>query len=291
MDILTAYQEQFHLHVREARPASDSNSSQVFLLVLSQGERAVLKIPFHNAKYQREKTALALLEGKLSVPKILDCFDGDDRLGGALLLTFLEGQAPTSSLNPDTAFQIGAALGTIHSVPLKKYGELDVEGPVDPPAVYIEEQLHAFERSCGFCAQVMDPKLVERCRQIVIEHFASTPCPTAPCMIHADFRLGNILARENGQVGIIDFEVANGSIPERDFSLLRQELFLHNPQAEQEFWKGYRTVRALPDLDAIPFYTFLTAFHRIGWCVKRNKTTEPFYAEFRRQVAEYVSLR
>lgn len=65
---------------------------------------------------------------------------------------------------------------------------------------------------------------------------------------------------------------------------------------KESFLNGYKTIRKLPDLDnTLPFYEFLTAFSRIGWCIKRKKTNEHFYFEFNNQIdgiiEKYLSLR
>lgn len=47
----------------------------------------------------------------------------------------------------------------------------------------------------------------------------------------------------------------------------------------------YKTIRKLPDIEkTLQFYDFFTAFSRIAWCVKRNKTNEKYYFEFSEQI-------
>lgn len=47
--------------------------------------------------------------------------------------------------------------------------------------------------------------------------------------------------------------------------------------------------------NTLSFYEFLTAFSRIGWCIKREKTNEHFYFEFNNQIdgilEKYLTLR
>ena len=58
---------------------------------------------------------------------------------------------------------------------------------------------------------------------------------------------------------------------------------------KESFFNGYKTIRELPNLEStLPFYEFLTAFSRIGWCIKRKKTNEYFYFEFNNQINEII---
>lgn len=86
-------------------------------------------------------------------------------------------------------------------------------------------------------------------------------------------------------VGIIDFEVAHGGSADSDFSLISNEVWNHFKGTKESFLQGYKTIRKLPDIEkALPFYELYAAFTRVGWCVRRNKTDEPFYLEYNNQI-------
>ncbi|GKU24125.1 hypothetical protein CFB3_23380 [Clostridium folliculivorans] len=70
---------------------------------------------------------------------------------------------------------------------------------------------------------------------------------------------------------------------------LECEVFNVYAGTRESFSEGYKSIRKLPDLDnTLPFYKFLTAFTRIGWCVKRSKTNENFYFEFNNQIGRII---
>jgi aminoglycoside phosphotransferase (APT) family kinase protein len=111
-------------------------------------------------------------------------------------------------------------------------------------------------------------------------------------LVHTDYRLGNILVRNSKIVGIIDFEVAHGGSADSDFSLISTEVWSRYKGTKESFLEGYETVRKLPDIEkALPFYEFYTAFTRVGWCVRRNKTDEPVYHEYSNQIDKIIGTR
>jgi Ser/Thr protein kinase RdoA (MazF antagonist) len=101
--------------------------------------------------------------------------------------------------------------------------------------------------------------------------------------------MGNVLVNGSEVVGIIDFEVANGGVADEDFSILENEVFNVYAGTRESFLEGYKSIKKLPYLDnTLPFYKFLTAFTRIGWCVKRFKTNEDFYFEINNQIDRII---
>src|SRR3954470_8249901 len=80
------------LRVREVLPAPDSYSSTVAILRMESGERAVLKVAHNRDKFFRELRTLEMLAGRLTVPRILDVWDGNEDIPGAFLLAYIEGE-------------------------------------------------------------------------------------------------------------------------------------------------------------------------------------------------------
>lgn len=63
----------------------DSHSSTVYRINLHHGENVFLKIPRTTLKYQRELEAYEILKDRISIPKILDDWSGNEQYPGAFL--------------------------------------------------------------------------------------------------------------------------------------------------------------------------------------------------------------
>lgn len=288
-EIIKKYFEIFRLSVSKQDTVTESNSFEVYVLTLKSSEKVVLKIPFNSQKLEREKKTLELLNGKVCVPKVINYYEGDDTIPGALLISYIDGEPLTGNITEDLSYQMGVMLAKIHSISLKKYGEIETEGESDNPNVYIDSLREIYNKNSVFCEKVMDSKKLSMCNEIFDYYFSKLPTPDGSCLIHSDYRMGNILVKDSKVVGIIDFEVANGGLAEADFSLLKSEIFDIYNGSKESFFNGYKTIRKLPDLDnTLPFYEFLTAFSRIGWCIKRAETNEHFYFEFINKIDEII---
>jgi predicted Ser/Thr protein kinase len=72
------------LKVKRLDAVTESNSSEVYILTLENNKKVVLKIPFNSQKFKREKKALELLKGKVLVPEVINYYNGDAEIPGAL---------------------------------------------------------------------------------------------------------------------------------------------------------------------------------------------------------------
>lgn len=288
-DEIKKYYEVFELNVRGVDTVTESNSSNVYILTLQGGKKVVLKIPFNSKKLEREKKALELLHGKVSVPEVIKYYDGDNMIPGALLISYMDGKPLTGDITEELAYQMGKMLAKIHNIQLKKYGKIETKGERDNPSIYLNNLKKMYTENQVFCEKIMNSRRLSICDEIFNYYFSKLPIPVEPCLIHSDYRMGNILIRGSEVVGVIDFEVANGGAAEADFSILESEVFNVYEGTKESLIEGYKSIRKLPDLDnTLPFYKFLTAFTRIGWCVKRSKTNESFYFEFNNQLDRII---
>lgn len=286
--------EIFNLQVTGVAAVPESNSSEVYLLTVQNHEKVILKIPRQQGKLERERDVLQLLENQLSVPKILAMYPGDEKVPGALLLSFLDGQPATlgtgeGEVTEKFAFQLGVLLATIHQNSLRKYFTLDRQGEQDADQVWIDYKKRVMEESIFFCKGQLPSQLLDRCQERLATYFRDFPAIDGPCLVHNDFRLGNILTRGSEVVGIIDFEIAGGGSADADFALIKGDLWDPYPGTKESMLAGYRTVRKVPDLEyALPFYLLHTAFSRVAWCVKKGRTGESYFRDFVEQIEELV---
>ncbi|MDF2652472.1 MAG: phosphotransferase, partial [Paenibacillus sp.] len=103
------------------------------------------------------------------------------------------------------------------------------------------------------------------------EVFYALPDPDGPCIVHMDFRPGNILVNGNEVAGIIDFESARGGSSEIDFTKVNRYIWEVNPRTKLPFIEGYQSIRPMLALERVlPFYDIYDAFSAVVWCKNRG---------------------
>ena len=215
---------------------------------------------------------LEMLREVLPVPRVLDFWSGDDLISGGLLLSEINGVPCTGAIDDELAFQIGVFHAKLHEVKMPGYGVEVLDGfqysNQNNWRLYIKNN---FEKLTEPCKEVLERGLFEECINYFESAFSVLPSPDGPCVVHMDFRPGNILTNNNRVVGIIDFESARGGSTEIDFTKMNRYVWEVYPQSRISYKEGYSTIRPLMDLDTIvPFYNFYDAFSAVVWCKKRG---------------------
>ncbi|MEF7564310.1 aminoglycoside 3'-phosphotransferase/choline kinase family protein [Bacillus infantis] len=265
MEYMQKYIDRFQICVKQISNVPESFSSTVYKLVLNGGQTIYLKIPFSREKLERELEMLQLLRGHVPVPAVLDHWEGDEKMAGALLLEGMEGEPCTRSVDGDLAFQIGRHHAMLHNAPLPKaYSCFD-------PKAWREMVREKFEHFGLHASKVLPDSLLEMSQKHFYKSLQELPAPDGPCIIHMDFRPGNILVKDNNVAGIIDFESARSGSPEMDFSKINRDVWERHEGSREAYTEGYETIRPMIDLESIlPFYKFFDAFCSVGWGQKRG---------------------
>ncbi|WP_282942033.1 aminoglycoside phosphotransferase family protein [Paenibacillus sp. RC67] len=271
------------LEPQETRPVPDSFSSEVSQVILRTGESVYLKIPFNRNKLHREYIMLNRLKDyHLPVPRVLDLWEGDEHNTGALLLEALEGYPLFKTKDTRLAYDIGVLHAQLHSVPMPGYGDDSRNG-----FQYLEHQnwrgyiCNQFEKYQAPCRELLPEGLFEACLSHFDSVFTKLPEPDGPCVIHMDFRPGNLLVDQSHLKGVIDFESSRGGSSEADFTKVDRYLWRESTYIKQAYIAGYSSIRPMIDLDLVlPFYSFYDAFSAVGWCNKRGlEKNRRFYEE------------
>ncbi|MEK3748673.1 aminoglycoside 3'-phosphotransferase/choline kinase family protein [Paenibacillus sp. FSL E2-8871] len=264
--------EIFKLSVLNIESVPESFSSEVYKLTLNNLDNVYVKIPYNRDKLVREFEMLERLKGVIPVPKVLDFWDGDNRSVGALLLSAIDGVPCTSNIDQSLAFQIGNYHAMLHEVTMPAYGCYGSDGfqmvENNSWRLYLKNN---FEKWKEPCKELLHPDLFEKCITHFDRVYSALPEPDGPCVVHMDFRPGNILIKDNKVVGIIDYESARGGSTEIDFTKINRYVWEVNPLTRLPYVQGYESVRPLLDLEAIiPFYSFYDAFSAVVWCKTRG---------------------
>jgi Ser/Thr protein kinase RdoA (MazF antagonist) len=128
-----------------------------------------------------------------------------------------------------------------------------------------------FEEGFSECSNHLSKELLDPCRRYYDEHVNLLAVVDGPCMIHRDFRPGNVMVYEGKLQGIIDWASGRTSFAEEDFCPLEQGEWGTNQTTKKSFLEGYASIRSVPDYKAImPLLRLSRAIAVIGFMVKNG---------------------
>lgn len=261
--------QQFKLNVLSIHEVEDSHSSTVYKCNLTNGENIFLKIPYTKLKCQRELEAYEILKDRVSIPKMLDYWPGNEECPGAFLLSELKGQPLTNKDLPSVAFQVGVLHASMHQIqPPTTLQLTGIQNEFPDWSNFVERQFYSFAEDVK---EVLDERLYRQAIEKFENMKLQLPPSDGPSFIHMDFRPANIIVDEDRVSGMIDFESVRFGSTEIDFTKLYRDFLSCDISLYQSYQEGYNTIRPLIDLEVVlPFYQFTDAFNSIGWCKRRG---------------------
>ena len=253
-DLIQIYREKLNLSdaIFERIEHDDAIVAIVYKVILPDGKNYILKISqLSEIHYFRELYGLQKFVNVLPVAKIIKTVAPDQSVHGAILMECLSGSiGSVKNLTEDVAYQMGMYLAKIHTFRTAGYGEVvDPNNLSNDPFSYFATKLH--ERSLD-CEKYIPKKLLTMVDVYFQEHKKLLETVDGPCIIHRDFRPGNILIDRGKISGIIDWAGMYSAFAEEDFLYL--EHHHGSPMADvckQTFLKGYATVRSVPDYQKV----------------------------------------
>lgn len=285
--------KQFHLlpSSSERIQHEDTLSSEVYRVKLKNQTPGILKLFYRTVRYRKEKYYLNLVKNTIPVPHILGSLDPEKDFHGALLLEEIPGEIlKAKTLTDECAFQLGAILARLHTIPVPSFGDLSLPHPQRTTTTPLELMRNYLESSFSECKHIVDGQLLNRCAEYAESNLSLFLDAEGPCIAHRDFRPGNAIAYQGTVRAIIDFENAMGSFPEEDFAQMQMLAWNDYPHSRPPFLKGYATVRPLPERleEILPLMCMLKALGAVGFTCER-KTWEKEHADvFARNLA-YLS--
>jgi len=149
----------FNLKVQSTLPVANSFSSEVYRLLLDDGQTVYCKLPFTKEKWHREFKCLNHLLDSVNVPKIINFIEPTETFNGVFLLTALEGHSITT-LTPELAKEVGELHAKLHEISYEFYGSYTNEGfevlPENDWRLFI---LSTLERFVPFVRQTLSEEL------------------------------------------------------------------------------------------------------------------------------------
>ena len=261
--------QQFKLNVLAINEVEDSHSSTVYKCNLTNGENVFLKIPYTKLKCQRELEAYEILKDRVSIPKMLDYWPGNEECPGAFLLSELKGQPLTNKDLPSVAYQVGVLHASMHQIqPPTTLQLTGIQNEFPDWSNFVKRQFYSFAEDVK---EVLDERLYRQAIEKFENMKLQLPPSDGPSFIHMDFRPANIIVDEDRVSGMIDFESVRFGSTEIDFTKLYRDFLSFDISLYRSYQEGYETIRPLIDLEVVlPFYQFTDAFNSIGWCKRRG---------------------
>ncbi len=267
---------------------SDTIVAIVYKVTLPNGTHLILKICPRNQDFFRESYFLKRFSESLPVPKVFDLVAPEPKVYGAILMQFLPGSLlKKTDLTDDLAFQIGSVLARIHLNSEAGYGDLTQPQDLSPdPKVHFTMK---FEEGFSECKDHLPNSLLNKIRHYYEAHHTLFELADGPCVIHRDFRPGNIIIH-NGQLsGIIDWASGRASFAQEDFCPLEHGEWSLTPNHLKYFLAGYRSIRRVPAYqDMTQFLRLNRALAAVGFTVKQGtwKTTDAHFYQRNRDFLE-----
>ncbi|MBI5274057.1 MAG: aminoglycoside phosphotransferase family protein [Chlamydiales bacterium] len=245
----------------------------------------ILKICERISDYLREIYFLKHFLGKIPVPNIIEVVPPEQEMPGAILMECLPGTLlKPSDITESLAYELGQNFASIHLNRLAGYGDPILNQLNDDPKIYFTFK---FNEGLDECRNHLPMSLLKACHRYYESHLDLLSSVDGPCIVHRDFRPGNLIVHEGKLQGIIDWAGARGSFAEEDFCSLEHGKWLNNNKTS--FLLGYATIRCVPNyIPLIPFLRVNKAIATIGFTVKRGtyETSDARIYQFNRQFLE-----
>lgn len=245
----------------------DAMVATVYRITKLNGEQLILKISEQSNHYFREVLFLKQFAKALPVPKIIKLIEPSEEIHGAILMKHLPGMLlRAEDLTEPLAYEIGRSLAIIHLHRLSGYGDPIQNNLTSDPRSYFTLK---FEEGLEECTPRLPINLIEQCLAYYKANVDLLTVVDGPCVVHRDFRPGNIIVHEGKLQGIIDWAGARASFAEEDLSILHHGEWSNNPYSIKPLLAGYASIRLVPDyIRLVPFLRLNKAIATIGFTVK-----------------------
>ena len=247
----------------------DAMVALVYLVTKADGVRLILKVHERANDYLREVYFLKRLHGHLPVPKIVGVVEPVSGVHGAILMECLPGGLlQAREFIGSLAYEIGQYLARIHLHRMPGFGDPVQGGLNADPRIYFTFK---FEEGLQECRGHLPDLFIERCHEYYNQHLNLLKEVDGPCIVHRDFRPGNLII-ENGKLqGVIDWAGARLSFAEEDFCALEHGEWPSHSEGKDAFLEGYASIRPVPAYDKFMLLLRLAkAIATIGFIVKRG---------------------
>jgi Ser/Thr protein kinase RdoA (MazF antagonist) len=272
MDI-APYKEHLYLH-DDARfikiDHDEAMVATVYKVIPPNAPPLILKITQSPFDSSNEVYFLNYFAEHIPVPKVIGSLEPCKERFGAVLMEYVPGNLLTyETITKEIALEIGTSLAKIHEHKTHGFGYVN-----RPQALLLDRTVHfkeKFEEGIAECTGHLSEKLLAKCMDYFNNALHLLETVDGPCMIHRDFRPGNIIVNQNKLAGIIDWSSARASFAEDDCCAIEHEQWRDFNGYKSVFLDGYSRIRPIPNYGAImPLLRLNRAIALIGFTVKKS---------------------
>lgn len=126
-----------------------------------------------------------------------------------------------------------------------------------------------FEEGIDECKDHLASKLIDQCRIAFNRQINLLTEADGLCVVHRDFRPGNVMVFNHHIQGVIDWSSSRGGFAEEDFCPIEQNEWSYSHK--KALFNGYASIRPIPHyLELMPLLRLCKAIGIIGFTVKRG---------------------
>jgi aminoglycoside phosphotransferase (APT) family kinase protein len=187
-------------------------------MVLRRARKALRQDRSYGVSLAEEAAAIRLAgEGGVPVAEVVHVLEEADGLGEGFVSAFVEGETIPRRILREPAFagarerfaaDCGRVLARLHALPLERFPFLETISPATALA-RMDAQYRALDRP---------GPVFEAALRWLADHLP--PMPPRAAVVHADFRMGNLIMRPEGIAAVIDWEGVHIGDPAADIAYL-----------------------------------------------------------------------
>lgn len=247
-DLVAFYKDAFNLHNAQfSRIAHDDTIvAIVYRVTTHDGTPLILKISPRAHQHQRELYFLRYFADKLPVPRVIAAVDQTSNTYGAILMECLPGQLlDIKHCSSGIAKSMGELFARIHTQRSRGYGDLIC--PQNLSAGARDIFINKFQDDVRGCTGHIAVPILEQCMLYLEKNSYLLDEVDGPCIVHYDYRPGNILVHDGTISGIIDWASARSGFAQEDFCVMEHWTWSQDDSTKKLFLEGYAQIRPVPD--------------------------------------------
>ncbi len=260
--------EKHGLSITNIKKADNSYNSNVYI-IYDNNNKYILKIAKNEKKRLNEKKYYNYLYNYVPTSKVL--YSGVYNRKQYNIISFLEGKnvydEECNSLTKDEIFNIGKLLGKIHNCKT-------IEKDTNSWIIYLKECLNKTYLELKELFGKEDNECIYKFLNEYIEKRIENNYKN--CLLHMDFRVGNVIIDENMNVGVIDLESMKNGEYVFDFVKINR---IFNKNNFKTFLEGYKSEKKIDTSfsDKLKFYSFFDSYTSLYWCYTNAQVDSDFY--------------
>lgn len=255
--------------IKELNSATNSFSSNVYIITSTTGKKYVLKFCNKEKKVINEGKYMNYLKSYLPVSDVIEIGVCDEKY--YIIQSFFEGNniydEKANELNDEQIRNIGILLAKLHSCKLL---DEDNDSWLKYLNASLDKTVDTLEKILGKEENKKISKFLRKyIKQNLVNNYKNS-------ILHMDFRIGNLMFGKENEIGLIDLEGMKNGEYVFDFVKMNR---LFNKDKFEIFLSGYDSVKTREDNfdERLNFYSLFDSYTSLWWCVSKNRLDTDFY--------------